>query len=214
MPHNVSMAPRMIPLFPLHVVVFPRTPLPLHIFEERYKEMVGEAIRGQSEFGIVLAKDEGIVNAGCTVGVSDVVHRYPDGRLDVLTHGKRRFEILDIDEEKDYLRGNVLFFDDDDFAPVPDYIRKGALDIYQAFRSLAAAGKNEPDLSDLQVSFQLAQDIPDLDLLSVLLRQRSETERLRRLTDFLREYIPRQRIIERVKAAAPTNGHGGKHAVN
>jgi hypothetical protein len=66
----------------------------------------------------------------------------------------------------------------------------------------------------LQLSFQLAQIVPDLDLLSMLLRQRSETERLRRLTEFLREYIPRQRIIERVKAAAPTNGHGGKHAVN
>ena len=51
------MPSRLIPLFPLQVVVFPRTPLPLHIFEERYKEMVGDAIRDNSEFGIVLAKD-------------------------------------------------------------------------------------------------------------------------------------------------------------
>lgn len=54
----------LLPLFPLRVVVFPRTPLPLHIFEDRYKEMVGEAISGQTEFGIVLAKEDGIVNAG------------------------------------------------------------------------------------------------------------------------------------------------------
>ena len=63
------MPTRLLPLFPLQVVVFPRTPLPLHIFEERYKEMVGQAMRENSEFGIVLAKDDGIVNAGCTVTV-------------------------------------------------------------------------------------------------------------------------------------------------
>ena len=63
------MASGLIPLFPLQVVVFPGMPLPLHIFEERYKEMVGKAIREKSEFGIVLAREDGIVNAGCTVVV-------------------------------------------------------------------------------------------------------------------------------------------------
>ena len=71
--HNVTMPSRLIPLFPLQVVVFPRTALPLHIFEERYKEMVGNAIRDNSEFGVVLANDEGIVNAGCTVVVEKVL---------------------------------------------------------------------------------------------------------------------------------------------
>ena len=72
------MPSRLIPLFPLQVVVFPRTQLPLHIFEERYKEMVGAAIRDNSEFGVVLAKDNGIVNAGCTVMVEKVLENYPD----------------------------------------------------------------------------------------------------------------------------------------
>ena len=81
------MQPNLLPLFPLRVVVFPRTPLPLHIFEERYKEMVGEAIRESSEFGIVLAKDDGIVNAGCTVVVKEVLKTYADGRMDILTRG-------------------------------------------------------------------------------------------------------------------------------
>ena len=71
------------------MVVFPRTPLPLHIFEERYKEMVGGAMRDNSEFGIVLAKDDGIVNAGCTVAVEKLLQKYPDGRMDVLTRGQR-----------------------------------------------------------------------------------------------------------------------------
>src|SRR5215470_13016397 len=54
--HNGIMAATLLPLFPLSLVVFPRTRLPLHIFEERYKQMVGDAIRGESEFGIVLAR--------------------------------------------------------------------------------------------------------------------------------------------------------------
>src|SRR5678816_2101789 len=75
--HNSTMSKRLLPLFPLELVVFPRTQLPLHIFEERYKEMVGEAIRDESEFGIVLAKGSGILNAGCTVKVAKVLEMYP-----------------------------------------------------------------------------------------------------------------------------------------
>src|SRR3954463_3674767 len=101
------MPKRLIPLFPLQLVVFPRTNLPLHIFEERYKEMVGEAVRNQSEFGVVLAKDQGIVNAGCTVVVDEVLKTHPDGRMDILTRGVRRFEIVTLNQEKAYLRGEV-----------------------------------------------------------------------------------------------------------
>src|SRR5215471_4234884 len=108
------MSRRLLPLFPLQLVVFPRTRLPLHIFEERYKEMVGNAIRDETEFGIVLAKKEGIVNAGCTVKVEKVMEMYPDGRMDIMTRGERRFEIDALNQEKDYLRATVSFFDDDE----------------------------------------------------------------------------------------------------
>src|ERR1051325_11969144 len=114
------MAAPMLPLFPLQVVVFPRTRLPLHIFEERYKEMVGNAIRDESEFGMVLAKEDGIVNAGCTVVVEKVLQMYPDGRLDILTRGQRRFEIQRLEQEKAYLQAEVEFFDDEEFAKPPD----------------------------------------------------------------------------------------------
>ena len=206
------MPSRLIPLFPLNVVVFPRTHLPLHIFEDRYKEMVGEAIRDSSEFGIVLAKDDGIVNAGCTVAVEKVLQMYPDGRLDILTEGKRRFEIQSLNEEKTFLQGEVTFFDDDEFAPVPAEVRQQALDNYQALSSLTNAREHSsPDLADPQLSFQLAQAVPDLDFLNGLLRQRSESGRLKQLNSFLADYLPRQRTIERMKQLAPTNGFGGKH---
>jgi len=202
---------RLIPLFPLNVVVFPRTRLPLHIFEERYKEMVGAAIRDESEFGIVLAKDDGIVNAGCTVAVDQVLEMYPDGRMDILTSGRRRFEIASINEEKTYLQGEVDFFDDEDFTPPPEDLRQQAMRQYQELNALEDSRRHpEPNLEDPQLSFQLAQAVPDLDFLNALLRQRSESGRLKALSSFLTDYIPRQRTIERIKTLAPTNGFGGK----
>ena len=115
---NNSTMKRLLPLFPLQLVAFPGSALPLHIFEDRYKEMVGEAEASGSEFGIVLTREGGIVNAGCTVIVEAVLQRYPDGRFDVMTRGYRRFEILALDQEKDYLRGDVEYFDDEDSSPV------------------------------------------------------------------------------------------------
>jgi len=207
------MASCLIPLFPLNVVVFPRVKLPLHIFEERYKEMVGNAIRDESEFGIVLAKEDGIVNAGCTVTVDQVVQMYPDGRMDVLTSGRRRFEILSLNEEKSYLQGEVNFFDDEDFAPAPEELKQQAVAHYRELNTLSESRQHlEPDFEDPQLSFQLAQAVPDLDFLNGLLRQRSEAGRLKALNAFLAEYVPRQRTIERMKALAPTNGFGGKPA--
>jgi Lon protease-like protein len=207
------MASRLIPLFPLRVVVFPRTPLPLHIFEERYKEMTGNAIRDHSDIGIVLAKEEGIVNAGCTVRIEKLLHTYPDGRMDLLTRGQDRFEILDLNQEKSYLQATVDFYDDDDITATPADLRDRALANYNALRELTSMDDRvAADLDDPQLSFQLAQILPDLDFLHALQRDRSETGRLKQLNQYLEQYIPRQRTIERVKAVAPTNGFGGKHA--
>lgn len=212
LPHNGSMPKRLIPLFPLQVVVFPRTRLPLHIFEERYKKMVGEAIRDNSEFGIVLAKDEGIVNAGCTVGVEKLLKMYPDGRMDVLTRGNRRFEVESLDEEVEFLRAEVNFFDDDDFEPTPPEVREEVLGQFRLLRELQSnEGHEEADLQDPQLSFQLAQNLPDVDFLSGLLRRRSELARLKELSRYLANYIPRQKTIQHVKSVAPKNGYGGKH---
>jgi Lon protease-like protein len=207
------MPSRLIPLFPLNVVVFPRTRVPLHIFEERYKEMMGTVIRDDSEFGIVMAKDDGIVNAGCTVAVEKVLQMYPDGRMDIMVCGRQRFEISALNEDKSYLQGEVDFFDDDDFAPASEELRDQAMSNYKELNALATSREHlTPDLADPQLSFQLAQAVPDLDFLNALLRQRSETERLRTLNQFLTEFIPRQRTIEKMKALAPNNGFGGKPA--
>jgi Lon protease-like protein len=204
---------KMLPLFPLQLVVFPRTQLPLHIFEERYKEMVGAAIENQSEFGIVLAKDDGIVNAGCTVVVDKVVTRYADGRLDILARGSRRFEIIYLIQEKSFLQGEVEFFDDEEPGPAPDDLREEALIQYRGLLELGEMrGFADPVLSDPQLSFQLAQAVQDLDFQNVILRNRSEPDRLKQLTDFLARYVPKARETNKMKQLAPLNGFGRKPA--
>ena len=203
------MQSQLLPLFPLRVVVFPRTALPLHIFEERYKEMVGEAIRSSSEFGVVLAKEEGIVNAGCTVVVEKVIKTYSDGRMDIMTRGSRRFEIVGLNEDKSYLRGEVEFFDDEDSAPAPEDLQQKALVQYRVLLETGELrGSSDPVLTDPQLSFQLAQDLQDLDFLSVLLRNRSEAQRLKQLTDYLVRQVPKLRATSRMRKLAPLNGHG------
>ena len=202
------MQTNLLPLFPLQVVVFPRTQLPLHIFEERYKEMVGDAIRDSSEFGIVLVKEEGILNAGCTVLVDKVLKSHPDGRMDILTRGIRRFEIVMLNQEKPYLRGEVAYFDDDEPDPAPTDIQTEALRLYRSWMEFEEKSPNEAVLSDAQLSFQLAQGIQDLDFLHFLLRTRSETVRLKKVAEFLSEYVPRQRMTASMKKLAPLNGHG------
>jgi Lon protease-like protein len=207
------MQDELLPLFPLQVVLFPRTSLPLHIFEERYKQMIGEVMRGKSEFGVVLAGEKGIVNTGCTASIEKIIKKYPDGRMDLLTVGRRRFEIILLNDEKPYLRGAVEFFDDEASEPITPEVRKRVMEAYNDIRKLE---QNEtpldPEMTDPQLSFQLAQRLPDLDFLSSLLRQRSEGERLKQLNHYLAEWIPRQKKIEHMRALAPTNGFGGKPA--
>jgi Lon protease-like protein len=199
----------LLPLFPLQLVVFPRIQVPLHIFEERYKEMVGESLAHNTEFGIVLAKEAGIVSSGCSVAVEKVLTRYPDGRMDILTRGARRFDILSIDQEKSYLRGEVEFFNDDDDEPVSRELKDHAIEGYrELLDSGESKGYGDPEMDDPQLSFQLAQAIQDTDFQCLLLRNRSEASRLRELATFLKSYVPRIKQTSRMKELAPKNGFG------
>ncbi|MBZ5608556.1 MAG: LON peptidase substrate-binding domain-containing protein [Acidobacteriia bacterium] len=203
------MQEELLPLFPLQVVLFPRTALPLHIFEERYKQMIGEVLRGKSEFGVVQAGEKGIVNTGCTATIEKILKKYPDGRMDLLTVGRRRFEIILLNDEKPYLRGAVEFFDDEASEPIPPEVRKRVLEAYNDIRTLEKADEvQDPQMADPQLSFQLAQLVPDLDFRQVLLATRSESDRMRRLAEFFPAYRTRRQQIQHVRSVAPKNGHG------
>ena len=199
----------LLPLFPLQVVLFPGGELPLHIFEERYKEMIGEVLRDRQEFGVVLASEKGVVNTGCTATIDKVLRRYPDGRLDILTRGRRRFEILLLNDERQFLRGAVEFFDDEASEPASPEILKLAVDGYNEMQNLLSeAVLPETESANPQLSFRLAQSLPDLALRQLLLSTRSEAERLRHLAGFFPGYLQKQRRIQRVRDLAPRNGHG------
>src|ERR1700733_11923287 len=204
----VLMQEELLPLFPLQVVLFPRTALPLHIFEERYKQMIADVQRAHTEFGVVLAGEKGIVNTGCTATVEKVLKKYPDGRMDLISIGRRRFEIILLNDEKPYLRGAVEYFDDEANDPIQPEVHKRVIESYNDLRALDDSEPvREPELSDPQLSFQLAQVVPDLDFRQILLATRSEADRMRRLAEFFPSYHSRQRQIQHARAVAPTNGH-------
>jgi Lon protease-like protein len=174
--------------------------------------MIGEAVRDRLEFGVVLAGEKGLVNTGCTATVERVLKQYPDGRMDILTLGRRRFEILLLNNERPFLRGAVEFFDDEKAEPAPPEIQKQALEGYNEMQALAAEQPLPVEESaDLRLSFRLAQPIPDLDLRQLLLVTRSEAERMRRLAEFFPDYLLQQRRAQHVKNIAPRNGHGRPH---
>lgn len=109
--HNVRIM--RIPLFPLNTVLFPGTALPLHIFEDRYREMVGECLAEEKAFGVVRADGEQMSIVGCAAKIVRVVQRYDDGRMDILCEGGQRFEIEGLDESRIFLQADVEFFDDE-----------------------------------------------------------------------------------------------------
>jgi len=204
------MNPELLPLFPLEVVLLPQSALPLHIFEERYKLMIGEAIEQRSEFGVVLAKENALANVGCTAVVERVTRRYEDGRLDILTRGQRRFEILLLDQKKPHLRAGVHFFDDEGGRPAsPEAVRRLGGLFEKALHLLSAATPQRPAPGERLTSFQVAGALPiDLDVKQRILALRSEAERTEVLCDFIEAYLPRLERARRLEAAARGNGHG------
>lgn len=101
-----------IPIFPLGLVLLPEVYLPLHIFEERYKLMINVCIEQRKEFGIVYFSGKQFQTIGCTARVVEILKRYDDGRLDIMTRGANRFAIKELLDEKPYLQAKVDYFDD------------------------------------------------------------------------------------------------------
>src|SRR5499427_6293444 len=106
------MRPERIPLFPLNVVLLPGADLPLHIFESRYRKMVRDCLDNTSEFGMLLALNDGIAGTGCTAEILEVVKRYNDGRMDILTVGRAPFRVVELFTENPLLEGDVDYLED------------------------------------------------------------------------------------------------------
>ena len=137
---------RQIPLFPLQTVLFPGGFLPLHIFEPRYRTMVKYCLEHQSEFGVVLIKEGEEVGEAATpyeIGTAArilQVEHLEDGRMNIVTAGEYRFQILEIQEHLSYLTGRVQMLDDPDteIESVSELLTTQAEELYTAYEKLSS----------------------------------------------------------------------------
>jgi len=197
----------LLPLFPLDVVLLPGTPIPLHIFEPRYKEMIGECMAQKTAFGIVHAKEDSIAEIGCTAEILEVTKRYDDGRLDILCEGRRRFEVVGLTEERSFLQAEVTYFDDEPGHAPTDQVDE-ALRLYIDLIRLLDADAEAPEAGTPQLSFQLAAPMPlDLDFKQTLLGMRSERERIAAVVTYYQALLPRMRRAVKARKKAGGNGH-------
>ena len=180
-----------IALFPLDIVLFPRALLPLHIFEDRYKEMIGECLVSGTAFGVVRAHREGIAVVGCTAAVTRVLRRYSDGRVDILCEGHDRFRIEQLDNTRNYLQAEVETFADATLDSTREE-RAMSIALHLELLSLRGAGREAyPFDLDREVSMQLAWELPaDFGLKQRLLASTSDHERTEWLREFYEEILP------------------------
>jgi Lon protease-like protein len=196
----------LLPLFPLDVVLFPGAPLPLHIFEPRYKELIGECLAEKTPFGMVRSRESALAEVGCTAIIVEVNKKYDDGRLDIVTRGKRRFSIEHLNQERSFLRGEVVFFDDEP-SQVSQKEASTAIELHQQLFSVLGQ-QAEVDPNDACLSFQLTHELPvDLDFKQTILEMKSEAERIRVLTEYYRATIPKVELTLRARDRASGNGH-------
>jgi Lon protease-like protein len=197
---------RLLPLFPLGVVLFPGTALPLHIFEPRYKEMIGELLESKEKFGVVRATPQGIADVGCTAEIVAVTKQYDDGRMDIVTEGRERFEVVDVDTERSFFRGEVLYFVDE---PEPAVKQQNARLIEIHSEALTLLGANaEAPTDEKELSFAIAGTMPfDLDFKQKLLAMRSEPKRVEALLEYYETLLPSLRRAVKARRKSGGNGH-------
>jgi Lon protease-like protein len=197
-----------IPLFPLDLVLFPGVPLPLHIFEQRYREMIAGCIAAKAPFGVVRAQRDGLAVVGCTAHVMRVLHSYPDGRSDILTQGMDRFEIEQLDDSLSFLQAEVDLLPDTG-AAADRSAREECVALH--FEAMHLLGTGEPNMSlslDAPVAYLLAASMPaDLNFRQVLLAMRSDQERTETLCSYYRAILPKLRSGAKAGERASTNGH-------
>ncbi len=179
--------PRDLPLFPLELVLVPGEPLPLHIFETRYQEMLDRCIDADEPFVLVLQDEEGMRDVGCTAEITDVMERFPDGRANIVTLGREVVQIERVHDEHAY-RSAVVLPVVDDPAEASDEAQTAALAAFAALTS--ELPDPTPDLPEPGpgLSYDLIARIDlGFDVKQALLEDRDEVHRLQAVTDLLAE---------------------------
>ena len=200
----------LIPLFPLELVLFPDTPFPLHIFEPKYKEMIGECLKNKTEFGIVRTIAEGdsvrLADYGCTAEIIYVLKTYPDGRMDIFVQGRKRFELIAVNEERSFLQGRFRLAPDEEVElnALPQ-LRDKAFQMNAEVSLLMDIPKPPVEINNENLSFHLAAMLPvDLDFKQAILEMPTEAQRLRTLLDYYYKVLPKLKniVTDRVRSGS------------
>jgi Lon protease-like protein len=191
-------------------------PLPLHIFEERYKLMIAECIERQAAFGIVFFNGSDIQTTGCTASILKVLKRYRDGRLDILTHGEERFVIKDMYDHKPYLEGRVTFFEDepDENVDACQQLARSGMELLKQFATIAEIkdgyGFSET-LDSESISFVIAGcEGFSKEEKQQFLEMTSTYKRLRKSVAALEKIIERTKITSEIRKIIGGNGDMAK----
>jgi Lon protease-like protein len=195
-----------IGIFPLGLVLLPTEQVPLHIFEPRYRELIGESLEHGTPFGIVYADEDGLRQVGTLATVTEVVEQFDDGRLNILIEGGSRFRLLELTEGRAFATGRVQPVADQDDPAAPGDVER-ALALFARLAELTAADVEAPDADVPELSFAVAARFDFAsEIKQELLDESSERIRLARLCELLAiavETVERQREIA---TRAQTNG--------
>ena len=193
-------------LFPLGIVLLPTEQIPLHIFEERYRELIGECLEEESEFGLLLADDAGLREVGTRTAVTEVLQRFEDGRLNIVVEGRGRFRLVELTDGRSFQTGEVEEVNDLDDPAEPDEIGR-ALALFERLLELTATEVEVPPPDHPQLSYALAARFDfALDVKQELLQEVSERLRLRRLCELLELAATALEREREIAARAATNG--------
>ena len=172
-------------LFPLGIVLLPTEQIPLHIFEDRYRELIGECLAEEREFGLVYADDDGLRDVGTRAAVTEVLKRFEDGRMNIVVEGRERFRLLELTSGRSFHTGVVEPLED-----VPDPAdpaeEERALALFKRLVELTGAEVEPPPAEAQQLSFELAGRFEfAAGLKQRLLGLTSERERVHMLAEVL-----------------------------
>jgi Lon protease-like protein len=195
-----------IGLFPLGMVLLPGEQVPLHIFEPRYRELIGECVDEEREFGLVLSDDEGMRTVGTTAAVVEVTQRFDDGRFDIVVEGRERFRVVAETEGRTFLTARVSALEDGGDAP-SEREEERALDAYRKVAVEAETEADEPGPEVDSLSYWLAARVDfGPDVKQELLELRSERDRVVRLAELLDRAREALRWARTARTRAQTNG--------
>jgi Lon protease-like protein len=203
MPDRLS---RDFPLFPLGLVVLPSELVPLHIFEERYKTMIGECLAQEQEFGVMWLADDGLRDVGCACHIDRVLEQMEDGRMNILTRGTRPFRIVERQSHLPYPAGVIEFLADRQEDADPELIAQARAAYADLVRRATDRDPEEEELNDMS-AYEMAATVDfGLDAKQGLLDLRSESARLQLVTRLFRAAIKRLDFVDRAQARARSNG--------